>query len=139
MRLWTARNNYPFAPGMCFLQIVIWFCRVLSNYLTTPFSLQPRHVSFGFGTHEEYPPAFSVLLCLTKHQLWVSRNKYVFSHMTVDEGRCHSKIKSSFRFHLRMQQSSSGTDAFYNEWLGSGICGVISADNAFIFADSIAD
>ena len=59
--------------------------------------------------------------------------------MPVDTGRCFSKIKSSFRFHLRMQQSCRGTDAFYREWLGNGIFGVISADNTIIFADGITD
>ena len=46
--------------------VIQWFCRVLSDYLKTPFSLQPRHVLFGFGPREKYPPAFSACATLYK-------------------------------------------------------------------------
>ena len=108
--------------------VIQWFSRLHSNYLTTRFSLQPRHVLFGFGPREKYPPVFSVLLCITKHQFWVSHNIQVcFQSHACGCREMPFQIRSSFRFHLRMQQSCRGTNAFYIEWLGSGIFGVISA------------
>jgi hypothetical protein len=78
---------------------------------------------------------FPCLLGLIKHQLWLARNRARFDHVVLHHRSILSKVKSSLRFTICIQQRNCPPHTFSELWLANGIFGTLSNADQIKFPD----
>ena len=119
-----------------------WVARDLINWLhqlLVKFSnCIPRpsvwEMLYGYRRVTRVPPGFIILIGIIKHQLWCARNKFRFEGIIPSLADMLERIKSAFRFDLRIHQRKTGPSLFKERWLVNGILGTVNSNGFISFA-----
>jgi hypothetical protein len=112
--------------------VLDWFLARFQQYL--PHSKYPtdQELLFGFHPARKIPVAYSAMLGVIRHQLWLTRNASRFDSTKPDVDFILSRVKSTFRFLLRVQHRNCKPELFAREWLAKGAIGILTPDNVLI-------
>ena len=111
--------------------LVGWFICLLVMYRPTATLPRTRELCFGYPRVENIPAGFVALLGLIRHRLWLDRNRFRFEGKRPVPRLSLERVKSSFRFLLRVQQRHCLTSTFEAQWLAGGELGTLHRDGSF--------
>ncbi len=111
----------PFAT-----QIFHWFMLQLRKLQPTAHAISPTICLFGFPSASPVPIAFTALLGVLRHHIWLARNNHRFESIDPDASISLKKARSTFRFLVRMHQRHCPRDRFVCEWLADGVIGSLT-------------
>ena len=111
--------------------ILAWYHRLLTQHRHVILPLTPSQVLFGHKPADNIPAGFVALLGLIRHRIWVDRNFHRFDGIQPDPHLSLERIKSSFRFLLRVQRRHSLISIFESSWLAGGVLGSLDMDGSF--------
>ena len=117
--------------------ILAWYHRRLSQYRQNILHLTPSQVLIGHKPADNIPAGFAALLGLIRHRIWVDRNFDRFDGIQPDPHLSLERIKSSFRFLLRVQRRHSLISIFELNWLAGGVLGSLHIDGYFSVCDEL--
>ena len=104
-------NLCPFA-----LDVLKWFTIQLRKY--HPVSARTTaQILFGFESASGVPVAFTALLGILCHHVWLARNTFRFEEMSPDAQVTIKQAKSTFRFLVRMHRRHCIPEVFEHHWL----------------------
>ena len=115
-------------------QVLMWYSNLLSSHLHNAPLVSIKHVLVGFERALAVPAGFQVLLHIVKHHIWIHRNSIRFDSSHPDPILMLNRIKSTFKFALRVQFRHTPISQFTAAWLASGIFGYVSPDGELQFA-----
>ena len=115
-----------------------WFLSILQLFDPSIISIQPHEIFFGFIDSPQIPPCFTALLGIVRHQVWVTRNSATFDGNRAYIPEIISKVKSTFRFMLRIQLRHSNAAVFFRDWLAGGVVGFVTAHSHIRFSRAFA-
>ena len=117
--------------------VIHWFTSIFNLFDPSVHNFSPTLLLFGFSQNPTIPMGFSALLGIIRHRLWLMRNAYTFDHIAADVPLAISRIKSSFRFLLRVQQRNCPPMRFLSGWLAGGILGTPIHPTGIVFCPSL--
>lgn len=99
-----------------------WFHTLLALY-NPHVTVSPADLLFGFSQSSGVPVAFSALLGVLRHQIWLTRNRHRFDQAKPCVDTCLSAAKSTFRFMVKLESRHGTASTFTSRWLGNGALG----------------
>ena len=106
-------------------EILSWFMLQLRKH-TSLVVLTDAQIIFGFTSPSLPPIAFTALLGVLRHHMWLARNSHRFNGIHPFVPDILKKARSTFRFLVRMHQRHCPQDRFVREWLADGIIGSVT-------------
>jgi hypothetical protein len=106
-------------------EVLSWFILQLRKHNPAAV-LSDAQILFGFNSQPPTPIAFTALLGVLRHHIWLARNSHRFEGIVPFPPLVLKKARSTFRFLVRMHQRHCAFDQFTKEWLVDGVIGSIS-------------
>ena len=116
-------------------ELLLWAQSIFLRVTPLSPSLQPRHMLFGYDSHERQvvPPVFSYLLNLLKYFVWLARNEYRFEDTLPVASVVKIKVAKRLNIHLRCYSkrfTNRRSRRFFNRsW---NVLGKFSPDITFV-------
>jgi hypothetical protein len=108
------------------VSIIDWFQSILKKWQPNAPLLPVKNILFGFAPNSNAPVAFSALLGVLRHSIWLNRNAQRFDHVVPDVSTTLKKARTTFRFLVRMHKRHCPRDRFIHEWLADGVIGSLT-------------
>ena len=105
--------------------LIAWFLKLYQKFDPNKYFLRGINYFFGFSQEKEIPIAFSALLGIIRHRIWVMRNAAVFDKIPPDKKVALIKVKANFRFLLSLEKKKHPCETFEKSWLAGGIFGTL--------------
>ena len=115
------------------ISVLEWFLSIFRLYDRSKVNLLPNEVLFGFSDNK-IPSIFSAILGVIRHNIWLTRNQFVFDKKQPHLENTLKNIKSTTRFITRMQCRKSRDTLTEHEWLADGVIGSFSPADQIIFS-----
>ena len=112
-----------------------WVLSIIQIYDSSKIALSKEEMLFGFSQTTRIPKAYTALLSITRHNVWLQRNLYTFENKVPDIRQIITKSKNTFRFLVRTQAKHCGLFNFTEQWLADGAIGNMDCINVVQFVD----
>ena len=114
--------------------VLDWFSHRICQFQPSITPLSPSVIVFGFPSGADIPIAYSALLGILCHQIWLVRNAYRFDNVTPDVPVSLKKVRSTFRFLIRMHKRHCPPHRFAHDWLADNHIGTVNDKNWIHFS-----
>ena len=118
-------------------RLISWFLLIVQLFNSSILVISPSELLLGFPRSRQLPQAFNALLGILRHRIWLERNAFTFENRLPDYESSIIRIKSTFRFLLKLQRRSCQISHFSSQWLAGGVFGRIYNGQDLVFADVI--
>ena len=113
--------------------LLVWFFQRLVSFDPHACFPRSRESLWGYPKAAQIPKGLIALLGIIRHSIWVARNAFRFDGIQPQPHVSLKRIKSSFRFLLRIQRRHCLISTFEKEWLVGGLFGSLLADGSISF------
>lgn len=120
----------PFA-----MQLIEWYHDVHKRVSPTSSQPTPGKILLGYNRSVQIPLVFPCLLGIIRHYIWLAWNSFRLERVPPDFASSLAKVKSTLRFHLKIQLRHSRPQLYSDQWLVGGVFGTIRANDRIQFAD----
>ena len=117
--------------------LLVWFFQRLVSFDPNACFPRTRESIWGYPRTAHIPKCFVALMGIIRHRIWVARNAFRFDGIQPLPQISLERIKSSFRFLLRIQRRHCLISTFENEWLARGLFGTLLANESISFAGKL--
>ena len=122
----------PFA-----VRVFSWYSNLLYHCVPSAASPTPQQILLGYNRDHGILPVMQCLLGIARHHLWKARNAARWDKVAPELQFTTSRIKSSLRLAIRMQQRHCQVEKFSVLWLANDCLGTVLEDGSIHFTELV--